>query len=99
MQFEECLPSLGLSQYDQGSSFCLLFLRVDCEYNRPSFLTTVFALASTFNGNLKQWDVTKVGAMQMSKSKRMVENNFDVSSCYCDWRVQSGVWVGGEDVT
>ena len=22
----------------------------------------------------------------------------DVSSCYCDWRVQSGVWVGGDYV-
>ena len=69
---------------------CLLFLRVDCECNRPSFHATVFFRASSFNGDLKQWDVAKVTRMNSSKSIRIVEN--DVKSCCCDCRVQSGVW-------
>jgi hypothetical protein len=75
MNFEEGLPSLGfffgLPQYcDQSSSFRLLFLRVDCECNRPSFFATVFrSAASAFNGNLNQWDVAKVTDMRESKSK------------------------------
>ncbi len=63
----------GLSQYfDQGSSR-LLFLRVGCECNRPSFLATVFNEGSVFNGDLNQWDVAKVTTMQASKLIRIVE--------------------------
>ena len=66
----------GPSQYfDQGSSFRLLFLRVDCECNRPSFLATVFSYASAFNGDLNQWDVGIVTDMSYSKSIRIVEND------------------------
>ena len=39
------------------------------------FLATVFYLASTFNGDLKQWDVAKVTSMYASKSIRMFEND------------------------
>jgi hypothetical protein len=51
----------------------LLFMRVDCECNRPSFLATVFEEASTFNGDLSQWDVATVTSMSWSKSIRVVE--------------------------
>ncbi len=61
--------------FDQGSSFRLLFLRVDCECNRPSFLATVFVYAKAFNGDLSQWDVAKVTNMKWSKSIRIVEND------------------------
>ena len=91
MQFEKCFASFGLSSYlDKGFSFCFLFMRVDCECNRPSFLATVFSYASSFNGDLNQWDVAEVTTMESSKSIRIVEN--DVKSCCCDCRVQSGVW-------
>jgi hypothetical protein len=64
-----------LSQYiDQCCVFRLLFLCVDCECNRPSFLATVFAWASTFNGDLNQWDVAKVASMVASKAIRVLEN-------------------------
>jgi surface protein len=76
----------GLSQYSGPGFFRLLFLRVACEYNRPSFLATVFSGASAFNGDLNQWDVAKVTTMAASKSIRIG-----------DWRVQSGVGVGGEE--
>jgi hypothetical protein len=66
----------GLSQYcEQGSSFRLLFLRVDCECNWPSFLATVFRQASAFNGDLNQWDVANVNQMHQSKSIRILEND------------------------
>jgi surface protein len=69
------LVFVGLLQYiDQGSSFLLIFLRVDCECNRPSFLVTVFADASAFNGDLSRWDVAKVTDMYRSKSICIVEN-------------------------
>jgi surface protein len=75
MQFEECLPSLGCQEYfDQGSSFRLLFLRVDCECNRLFLLVTVFFYASAFNGDLSQWDVAAVTDMGYSKSIRILEN-------------------------
>jgi surface protein len=61
--------------FDQGSSVCLLFLRVDCECNRLSFLATVFANASAFNGDLSQWDVATVTDMSWSKSIRIGEND------------------------
>jgi surface protein len=61
--------------FDQGSSFRLLFLRVNCECNRPSSLATVFYDASAFNGDLSQWDVAKVTIMSRSKSIRIVEND------------------------
>jgi hypothetical protein len=48
--------------------FRLLFLRYDCERNRPSFLATVFHGALAFNGDLNHWDVAKVTAMNWSKS-------------------------------
>ncbi len=67
---------VGLSQYyDQGSSFSLLFLRVDCECNRPSFLAIVFAHADVFNGKVDQWNVAKVTNMRYSKLICIVENN------------------------
>ncbi len=59
---------LGLSQYfDQFFSFRLLFLRVDCERTRRSFLATVFNGASVFNGDISRWNVTKVATMESSK--------------------------------
>jgi surface protein len=65
----EIFPFFGLSHYfDQGSFFRLLFLRVDCECNRPSFLATVFENNRVFNGDLNQWDVSKVTTMSSSKS-------------------------------
>jgi hypothetical protein len=74
---------LGLSQCcDQGSSFCLLFLRVDCECNRASFLATVFFEASAFNGDLNQWDVAKVTSMHQSKSIHILENALTWRSTY-----------------
>ena len=66
----------GLSQYvDQGSSFRLLFLHLDCECNRSSLRATVFVGASVFNGDLNQWDVAKVTNMYASKSTHIVEND------------------------
>ncbi len=50
------------------TNVCLLFLRVDCEFNRPSFLATAFKFASSFNGDLKQWNVAKVTTMEGCKS-------------------------------
>jgi surface protein len=82
----------GLFEYfDQGCSYCFLFLRVDCECNRPSFLGTVFWGASAFNGDLSQWDVAKVTSMSESKSIRVVENDltFRELMLLCDCRVQS----------
>ncbi len=55
--------------------FRLLFLRVDCEYNRPSFFGTVIDGASAFNGDLSQWNVAKVTSMYASKSILIVEND------------------------
>ncbi len=73
---EECCFFLGLFKYfDQGFSFRFLFLRVDCERNRPSFLATVFYRASVFDGDLSQWDVATVNDMSWSKSIRIVEND------------------------
>ena len=61
----------GLFEYfDQGSSAFFA-----CECNRPSFLATVFGYASSFNGDLNQWDVAKVTSMSASKSIRIVEND------------------------
>ncbi len=78
-----------LSQYcDQGSSFHLLFLRVDCECNRPSFLATVFWGAFAFNGDLNQWDVAKVTTMNRSKSIRILENDLT-------WRELMLLWLEG----
>ncbi len=69
------LAFFGLFEYfDQGSSFRLLFLRVDCECNRPSFLATVFNGAGAFNGDLSRWDVATVTYMSESKSIRIAEN-------------------------
>jgi hypothetical protein len=69
------LAFFGLFKYfDQGSSFRLLFLRVDCESNRPSFLAAVFYGAGAFNGDLSQWDVAKASTMRGSKSIHIVEN-------------------------
>jgi surface protein len=56
------------------SSFRLLFLRVDCECNGLSFLGTVFHSASSFNGDVKQWNVAKVTNMQECKLIRKLEN-------------------------
>ena len=54
----------------------LLFLRVDCECNRPPLFATVFYDASAFNGDLNQWDVANVTDMFQSKSIRMLEYVF-----------------------
>ena len=62
---------LGCFEY-VGSSFRLLFLRVDCECNRSSSLATVFYSASAFNGDLNQWDVAKVTNMHASKLIRIL---------------------------
>jgi surface protein len=57
-----------LSQYfDQSLPSGLLFLRVDCERNRPSFFATAFYQATNFNRDLNQWDVAKVTTMQQRK--------------------------------
>ena len=55
--------------------FRLLFLRVDCECNWPSFLATVFYQAYAFNGDVNQWDVANVNTMYQSKSIRILEND------------------------
>ena len=68
-------PCSWRSQYFWSGFFRLLFLRVDCDCNRPSFLATVFYDASSFNGDLNQWDVAKVTDMSWSKSIRIVEND------------------------
>ncbi len=60
---------------DQGSFFRHLFLRVDCECNRPSFLATVFYQATAFNGDLNKWDVAKVTNMRSSESVLLLEND------------------------
>ena len=70
------LAFFGVFEYfDQCSSFRLLFMRVDIECKRPAFLATVFYQASTFDGDLSQWDVAKVTSMSWSKSIRIVEND------------------------
>ena len=46
-----------------SSGFLSILLRV----LRPSFVATVFAWASAFNGDLNQWDVAKVTDMSYSK--------------------------------
>jgi surface protein len=61
--------------FGQGSSFRLLFLRVDRECNRSSILATVFYKATVFNVDLNQWDVAEVTDMSASKSIRIVEND------------------------
>ena len=50
-------------------------LCVDFECNRPSFLATVFAAASKFNGDLNKWNVAAVTTMEGSKPIRIVEND------------------------
>ncbi len=55
--------------------FRLVFLRVYCEYNRPSFLVTVFSSASVFNRDLNVWDVATVTTMYSSKSIRILGND------------------------
>ncbi len=62
-----------------SGSFGLLFLRVDCECNRPSFLAKVFNQASAFNSDLSSWDVAQVTTMSNSKSIRILEY-------YLTWR-------------
>ena len=64
----------GLVEWCNRGFFRPVFLRVDCECNRPSFLATVFESASAFNGDLSQWDVTKVTTMYASKLIRILEN-------------------------
>ena len=64
----------GLVEWCNRGFFRPVFLRVDCECNRPSFLATVFYQASVFNGDLSQWDVAKVTTMRTSKLIRILEN-------------------------
>jgi hypothetical protein len=81
-----CLPSMGChSILNQGSSFRLLFLRYECECNRPSFLAKVFQYASAFNGNLNQWDVAKGTIMDRSKSIRIPENDLTCREFTLSW--------------
>ena len=74
------LAFFGLLQYcDRGRvAFfrLILFVRVDCECNRPSFFATVFRYASAFNGNLSQWNVASVTTMSYSKSISILEKDF-----------------------
>jgi surface protein len=67
---------------------CLLFLRVDCECNRPFCLATVFQYASAFNGDVNQWDVAKVTTMAWSKSIHIVKNDLT-------WRELMLLWLMG----
>ena len=53
----------------------ILFVRVDCECNRPSFFATVFYGASAFNGDLSQWNVASVTTMDRSKSISILEKD------------------------
>ena len=78
----------GLVEWCNRGFFHLLFLRVDCECNRPSFLATVFEIASAFNGDLKQWNVATVTDMAYSKLIRIVENDFT-------WREFMLLWSEG----
>ncbi len=68
--------------------FRLLFLRVDCECNRHSFLATVIYGASAFNGDLNQWDVANVASMLYSKSIRILENDLT-------WHELMLLWLEG----
>ncbi len=69
--------------------FHLLFLRVDCECNRPSFLATVFYEASAFNGELNNWNVANVTKMYRSKSiHTYIENDLA-------WRELMLLWLKG----
>jgi surface protein len=64
--------NFGLSPYfDQSSSAS--FSCALTKYNRPSFPASVFHDSKAFNGDLKQWDVSKVTNMEFSKSKLVVE--------------------------
>jgi hypothetical protein len=73
---ERCLPSVGCwSILIRVLPSAFVFLRVDCECNRPSFLATVFYPASAFDGDLSQWDVASVASMANSKSTCIVEND------------------------
>jgi hypothetical protein len=83
----------GLSQYfDQGYSFRLPLLGVECERNRPSFLRQCFmrlppSTETSISGTSRKLQI----CLRVSLS--MIWR--DVNSCFCDWRVQSGVlgWV------
>ena len=73
---ECCLPSVGCwSILIRVLPSAFVFLRVDCECNRPSFLATVFDAASAFNGDLSQWNVAKVTTMLQSKSIQIEEKD------------------------
>jgi hypothetical protein len=89
-----------LTIFDQGSSFRLLSLRDECECNRSSFLVTVFYSASSFNGNVNQWNVANVNTMGFSESICIVGNGLTyVNSSYCvigEFRRRFG--VGGDHV-
>ncbi len=88
MYSEECSAFFGLFEYfDQGSSFRLLFLRVDCECYRSSRRAKVFQGASVFDGDLSEWDVATVTEMYESKSIRIVIGGF-----------RRGFGVGVDDV-
>jgi surface protein len=91
---------LWLSQYFNQGSLAFFSRVVDCECNRPPILATVFFGASTFNGDLSQWDVTKVTNMFASKSVRILKNNLTWRELMllCNWKAQSGVGVGGGEV-
>ena len=71
----ECTPMAHSNNVWMGFVECLLFLRDDYEFKRPSLLATVFHSASAFNGNVNQWDVAKVTTMSYSKSICIVAND------------------------
>ncbi len=73
--------------------FRLVFLRVYCEYNRPSFLVTVFNSASVFNRDLNVWDVATVTTMYSSKSIRIFRSDLTWRQLMLMWLEGSvGVW-------
>jgi surface protein len=66
-------PSLGRDSIVIRVLSPLLFLRSDCECNRPFLFATVFLYASAFNGDLNQWNVATVTDMSGSKSLSILE--------------------------
>ncbi len=69
------VPSLGRDSIVIRVLPPLLFLRVDCECNRPFLLATVFRDASVFNGGLNQWNVAKVTTISGSMSLSILDKD------------------------
>ena len=73
--FRRMFAFFGQFEYFNQGSSAFLSCAFDCECNRPSVVATVFAEASSFNGDLNQWDVAKVTIMQGGKSIRIEETD------------------------